>query len=471
MLLAANAQHSSGACREVVIMRKSGSQTRALLLIGFGGLLVLFALTGLNTLSILSGIQTRNEDIRADYVNRAQILEQLRSDIYLSGTYVRDLLLEPDPARADMHRKELDGARLRIESMIAAYERVLRPEERAPFRQFEKEVAAYFGSLRPALQWNAEQRRSFGYSFMQNSLLPRRMTIVHLADQIGVVNQKQMQAGNRQVAGLFHRFRLSLVILLSATFLGGLLLAAGSIYRILRLEHETAVRFAEIVQARGALRDLSARLLEVQESERRALSRELHDEVGQSLSALLLGIANLAATVSPDSNPQAHAQLQEIRRITERTVATVRDMSLLLRPSMLDDLGLVPALQWQAREVARTSNLSVQVYADTVPEDLSDDQKTCIYRIVQEALHNITRHANARYAEIRLTRRESILLLTIHDDGQGFAPEQERGVGLLGMEERVLHLNGEFALESRPGRGTLIRVELPLTERYATIEA
>ncbi len=309
MLVAA--AYQSKTRREIVDMK---TQIRTLLLIGFGGLLILLAFTGLDALSVVRKIQMRNESIRHDYVNRDRILEQLRSDIYLSGTYVRDLLLEPDPARADMHRRELDSARSRIESMIAAYNRILLPEERAPFEQFNRELAAYFDSLLPALQWNAAQRRTFGYSFMQNSLLPRRMIIVRLADQISQVNQRQMQAASRQVADLFSRFRTSLLLLLILTWVGGLLLAAGSIYRILRLERETASRFEEIAQARGALRDLSARLVEVQESERRALSRELHDEVGQSLSALLLGIANLAATISPDRNPEAHSQLQEIRR-------------------------------------------------------------------------------------------------------------------------------------------------------------
>ncbi len=447
------------------------TQTRTLLLLGFGGLLLLLAFIGLNTLSMLGKIQAGNQSIRRDYVNRDRILDQLRSDIYLSGTYVRDLLLEPDSATADTHRKELDAVRVRVDSMIAAYHRILRPEERAPFESFTRELSAYFDSLQPALQWNAGQRRALGYSFMQNSLLPRRMTMVHLTDQIRNVNEKQMQAGDRQMRDLFARFRSSLLVLLIVTFLGGLLLAAGSIYRILRLERETAVRFEEIVQARSALRDLSARLVEVQESERRALSRELHDEVGQSLSALLLGIANLAAAISPEAHPEAHAELRNIRRLTERTVAVVRDMSLLLRPSMLDDLGLVPALQWQAREAGRTQNLSVQVHAESVPDDLSDERKTCIYRVVQEALHNIKRHARAHHVEIRLTREEQALLLTIQDDGQGFVPEQERGVGLLGMQERVLHLEGSFQLESRPGRGALIRVELPLSPQYATVEA
>ncbi|MGA8597221.1 MAG: ATP-binding protein [Bryobacteraceae bacterium] len=446
-------------------MKNRSNQTQRLLLIGFGGLLLLLAITGLNALSVLRKIQTRNESIREDYFNRDRILEQLRSDVYLSGTYVRDFLLEQDPNLADTHRKELDDARSRIESNVATYNRILRPEERAPFQQFTSEVKTYFNSLRPALDWNAAQRRALGYSFMKNSLLPRRMVIVHLADQISKVNQKQMNAGNQQVAILFGDFRRSLIVLLVVTLTGGTLLAGGSIYRILRLERVSAQRFDEVEQARGALRELSARLIEVQESERRALSRELHDEVGQSLSALLLGLGNVAAILPPETDDDARGQLNDLRRLAEKTVAVVRDMSLLLRPSMLDDLGLIPAVQWQAREVSRTKNLAVQVQAGALPEDIPDEHKTCIYRIVQEALHNIARHAKAKNVRIQLTQSSDSLLLTIQDDGQGFAPEREKGVGLLGMEERVTHLGGSFHVDSAPGRGTSIRIELPLLER------
>ncbi len=451
-------------------MSRSGSQSKRLLLIGFGGLLLLLAFSGLNALVVLNKIQTENESIRKDYVNRDRTLEQLRSDIYLSGTYARDLLLEPDPAQADLHRKELQNARVRIEASAAAYGRILRGEERAPFLQFVKEVSAYFDSLRPALQWNASQRREFGYSFMKDSLLPRRMVVVHLADQISQVNQKQLEAGNRQVSALFANFRRSLILLLMLALMCGALLAGGSMYRLLRLERESASRFAEVEQARIALRDLSGRLLEVQESERRALSRELHDEVGQSLSGLLLGLGNVAATISPDTNAESRAQLQDLRRLAERTVAVVRDMSLLLRPSMLDDLGLVPALQWQAREISRTKNVAVKIQADSVPDDLPDEHKTCIYRVVQEALHNITRHAKATSVQIRLIEQKGqTLALTIQDDGQGFEPEREKGIGLLGMEERVVHLHGSFSLDSKPGCGTLIKVELPLSDKFARV--
>ncbi len=443
-------------------MSARGTQTRRLLLVGFGGILLLLAVTGLNAVSVLKAIQTRNEQIRQDYINRERILEQLRSDIYLSGTYVRDLLLEPDPARADMHRSELEGARSRIEAMVAEYAGILRGEERAPFQQFEKEVSAYFDSLRPALQWSAEQRRALGYAYMQNSLLPRRMVIVHLADQISRINQRQLEAGNRQVAALFANFRRSLVILFLVTLACGLALAAGSVYRILRLERLSAAQFEEVLRTRAALRDLSARLVEAQETERRALSRELHDEVGQSLSALLLAIDNVAATLPSGGNPESRIQLHEIRRLAERTVTVVRDMSLLLRPSMLDDLGLVPALQWQAREVSRNNNVRIDVQAELSSENLPDEHKTCIYRIVQEALRNVTRHASAKSVHIRLAHPDGTLHLTIQDDGQGFVPEREKGMGLLGMEERVSHLRGAFQVSSQPGKGTVINVELPL---------
>ena len=189
---------------------ESGRQIRRLLLIGFGGLLFLLALTGLNALSILKKNQSENERIREDYVYRNRTLEQLRSDVYLSGTYARDLLLETNPALANAHRKELENARLRIQSTIATYNRILRPEERAPFQRFIREVKAYFESLRPALEWNADQRRNLGYAFMKNFLLPRRMVIVQLTDQISQVNQKQLEAGNKQLSQLLsRRMRLS----------------------------------------------------------------------------------------------------------------------------------------------------------------------------------------------------------------------------------------------------------------------
>jgi signal transduction histidine kinase len=128
---------------------------------------------------------------------------------------------------------------------------------------------------------------------------------------------------------------------------------------------------------------------------------------------------------------------------------------------MLDDLGLVPALQWQAREASKRNGVWVDVSAEDIPDDLREDYKTCVYRVVQEALHNVVQHAHAKKVEVRVARDDRRLLLSIADDGQGFNARMEKGMGLIGMKERVGGLGGRLSIESAPGKGTVLRVELP----------
>jgi signal transduction histidine kinase len=437
-------------------------QTRTLLWIGFGGLLALLAFAGFSALSIVGQIQIRNQSIRSDYVERDRILEQLRSDIYLSGTYVRDFLLEADHSKAEGYRDEFQQTRGRIEGGVQVYGRMLRPEEIAPFRHLSKELSDYFDALKPALRWSAEQRRVLGPPFMREEVLRRRMTMISLANQVGEVNGRQMQNGNKSVERLFEQFRQRLVIDLGLTLSLGVLLAAFSMYSILHLEREMAQRYGEIAQARRELQELSAKIVDAQEQERRNISRELHDEVGQALSALLLGVANLSKAPAIESDHGLRELIQSIRSLGERSVAVVRNMSLLLRPSMLDDLGLIPALQWQAREVSRNAGVRVNVVAEGVGDDLPEEHKTCIYRIVQEALRNCSRHANAQTVRIQVQQSPGKLILSIQDDGRGFDPARDKGLGLLGIEERVKHLGGFFRATSELGQGTLLSVELPL---------
>jgi signal transduction histidine kinase len=130
---------------------------------------------------------------------------------------------------------------------------------------------------------------------------------------------------------------------------------------------------------------------------------------------------------------------------------------------MLDDLGLVPALQWQAREVSKRTSVRVKVAAEGISEDLPEEHKTCIYRIVQEALHNCMQHSGASIVRVTVQQESSRILLAIQDDGKGFDAQQERGMGLLGMQERVSHLGGTFSVESLPGNGAIVCIVLPLT--------
>src|SRR5262249_11213507 len=152
------------------------------------------------------------------------------------------------------------------------------------------------------------------------------------------------------------------------------------------------------------------------ETERRALSRELHDEVGQSLSAVLVELRNLSKPQAGRSEEQSRSHVETIKALVENTVRVVRNMSLLLRPSMLDDLGLIPALKWQARECTKRTSMDVSVAAEFDSDNLPDDYKTCIYRVVQEALNNCTRHSQATAVRIKMQQEPDRLILTIQDD-------------------------------------------------------
>jgi signal transduction histidine kinase len=243
-------------------------------------------------------------------------------------------------------------------------------------------------------------------------------------------------------------------------------MAFFSTRKILRLENQARLRYEEVADARGQLKDLSARLVQAQETERRALSRELHDEVGQSLSAVLVELRNLSGGLKARSEEQSASHIETVKGLVENTVRVVRNMALLLRPSMLDDLGLIPALKWQARESAKRTSMDISVAAELDSDNLPDEYKTCIYRVVQEALHNCARHSHATTVRIRVEQKMDRLILLIQDDGQGFDARQMKGLGLLGIQERVDRLGGKSSIHSKPGGGAILSVELPFTQDH-----
>src|SRR6185312_6335567 len=216
-------------------------------------------------------------------------------------------------------------------------------------------------------------------------------------------------ASSAAVSVLLSSFRMKLLALLVLTVLGGITLAGIALWWLLRLEHESQLRFDEVVSTQQELKRLSAELVSAQESERRRISRELHDEVGQVLSAIMLGLGNLRSAIKDENTAEAFRQLQLVEDMTGRNASVVRNISLLLRPTMLDDLGLLPALKWYAREVSRTGPMAVEVEADAFVDNLPEEHRTCVFRIVQEAVRNAARHAAARQARIQISEREGLL--------------------------------------------------------------
>lgn len=186
--------------------------------------------------------------------------------------------------------------------------------------------------------------------------------------------------------------------------------------------------------------------------------------MGQALSAVLVELRNLSSGLAVRSEEQSRRHVETIKGLVEGTVRVVRNMALLLRPSMLDDLGLIPALKWQARESSKRTSMDVSVATELDSDELPDEYKTCIYRVVQEALNNCERHSQASAVRIRVQQKPDRLILTIQDDGKGFDVLQMKGLGLLGIQERVARLGGKCEVHSRPGSGTILSVELLFDE-------
>lgn len=444
-------------------------RTRLVLCAGFGSVLALMVLAGLDSIRVTRGIESTNSLLTQSYLQRNRILDRLRTRLFLSGTVVRDYLTDTNPIAASQHLSDLEKLRGETDSTLQSYSAHLAAGERTLFAELKASLGAYWEILAPALRWSAEQRRSWGYSFLRQEVLPRRTAMLALADKIDAVNDQLLIEGERNSANLFNNFRWRITVVLAMTVGLGLALAWVTIFYILRLEKDARIRYQEILRAQGELQRLSARLVEAQEQERRSVSRELHDEIGQSLSAVLVDLGNLAA-ITPPENEEARRLLGTAKKLAEESVHTVRNMALLLRPSMLDDFGLVPALHWQAREVSRRTGVRVDLVAEEVADELPEEHRTCVYRVVQEALHNCSRHAAAQTVHILVRQESDRLLLTVQDDGKGFDPRQSRGLGLLGMEERVKHLGGAFQVNSKPGRGTLLKIELPLAARQEQVE-
>lgn len=216
----------------------------------------------------------------------------------------------------------------------------------------------------------------------------------------------------------------------------------------------------KLAQYTEQLEVLSRRLLKAQEDERRAIARELHDEIGQALTAVKLGLSALRRRCADQEDA---ALLADGLSVIDRAIAQVRDRSLDLRPPMLDDIGLAGTLEWLVSRLA--AKVSLRITADIAPlaERPAPEVESAAFRIVQEALTNVLRHAGAQEATVRLWLEDGLLCLSVKDDGAGFDPQaREAGFGLSGMRERALLLGGEFMLDSSPGRGAEIRARLPL---------
>jgi signal transduction histidine kinase len=246
-----------------------------------------------------------------------------------------------------------------------------------------------------------------------------------------------------------------------ATLAIGAAIAVGSARVLALLRTSLALRQEQLTA-------LSARLMSLQEEERRRLSRELHDEFGQSLTAAMAYLW-LVDRQLPEEMTALRKPIAETRRLMSQTLGAMREMAQLLRPSSLDDFGLVPSLEGHLQSFETRHQIGTSFTADGLPERLPADMETALYRIAQEALTNVARHAQARHVRVSLGVQGHTIELEVEDDGVGLPPGAKGdGIGLIGIRERARALRGDVSLTSE--RGTRLRVRMPLPEETHRIE-
>lgn len=229
--------------------------------------------------------------------------------------------------------------------------------------------------------------------------------------------------------------------------------------------------FNEAQAMQENLRKLSNKILHTQEKERRSISRELHDEVGQLLTAISVTLG----TLKHDGDLGGHRRkLAEAQRLLQETTETVHRFARDLRPAMLDELGLLPALRSYLKGFASRTGLRVHFHGNPVVEKMADDQKTVIYRVIQESLTNVNKHAHASQVDVTIRKFKDGICMEVADNGKSFKADSlnfgkgNGRLGLLGMQERVRLVNGQFAVKPQPGKGTTVRVVIPFSPAGTT---
>ena len=314
----------------------------------------------------------------------------------------------------------------------------------------------YWSSIQQSL---STSRTQHGQQILFSELEHQPEKVLDLAGRIDALNQARLVRTEQDIESQQTTLREYAIAATLMLLLLECAIAVFSTAYMYRLDKVSEAERRRAEKAEQELRRLSNQLVRVQEEERKTISRELHDEVGQILTGLRMELGTLSH-YEPDE--EFRLRLESVKRLAEEALRSVRNLALLVRPSMLDDLGLEPALHWQAKEFSRRCGVPVSVNIEGNFDHLPEPLRLCLYRAIQEALTNCGKHADASRVTVIVKQDDARVLASIQDDGKGFdALHTNGGLGLLGMTERVRALQGRMSVASEPSRGTLISLELP----------
>jgi len=437
---------------------------RAALRTGYGAVLAVLVVSAFEAYHIQVGVSQQHLEIYRRFVEQDEALSTLRRNLWLAGNRVRDFFINPTAASGAELTSQLRGLKEENEAVLRVLERS--PHHRPVVPQLRASLGEFWSVVEPLPRTMPLATRAEEVAFLEREVVPRRGELYNALRDLTLADQRTLKDSEGEFAGTRRRAAGRLLLTLGVGVLLSLFVAQLSLRHAENLEREADRHFAAVEETRRELQQLSARLLEIEEEGRRKLSRELHDEIGQTLALLQIEISR--AQVLPGQPVALREHLERARELAERTVQTIRNISGMLRPALLDDLGLVPALQFQLEDFLRRSGIVCEFVEEGVADQLPDPVKTCVYRIVQEALHNCEKHSGARKVRVAVRQFPEALVAEIEDDGAGFQmnnqykPLRSMGLGLLGMRERAGNVGGSLIIDSAPSQGTRIALRIPL---------
>jgi signal transduction histidine kinase len=429
-----------------------------------GGLLLLIYTSIATTSRKAEEIYAQLDRLNTHHRDVETTLRRLRADVYLSSIYIRDYLLDTDREEAPEYRQHLTELRQKHSASVKEL-RALLPASAGPrMDNLDSRLDEYWQAFQPLFEWSAYEKMMRSGRFLRREVLPRREAVLTITSDIEQLNNANLATQRAEVSRGLATFRADLHRRLWRTLLLGFVVAFVAVIRLRMLERRSEQQREHAEQAENEMRLLSQQLVAAQEEERKKLTRELHDHVGQMLTALRMEIGRAdRARGNGGSDSQLSNAIAEAKRLLDTTLRSVRDLVMGLRPSMLDDFGLQPALEWVVRDFRRRYSTSIDLTLSGEIDTLPDLYRTCIYRVVQEALTNCARHAHAQRIEIALRFERNTLDLIVADDGVGIQPGRGRGMGLIGIEERVRELHGTFEASPNQPTGTALHVTIPVT--------
>ena len=431
--------------------------------LGLGGLLLLVIVSVLAASSRAQAIYTQLDLLNTHHRDVETKLRRLRSDVHLSGIYLRDYLLDPDRSHAAEYRERLSDFRQSNMTTVAELRALTggRAGHEERLTSLESKLEDYWQTFDPLFDWSPAEKILLSAGFLRREVLPRREAVLSIALEVEELNNANHATQRAEVTRQYAAFSSDLDKLMWGSLFLGLIVAVTAVIRLRVLERETEERRVVAEEAEGQMRQLSQQLVATQEEERKKLSRELHDHIGQMLTAIRMELGRIDRLRSPADGRLAGA-VSECRQLVDNMVRTVRDLALGLRPSMLDDFGLQPALEWHVRDFGRRYGVPVELTVRGVLDEFPETYRTCVYRAVQEALTNCVRYARATHIEVTIAEEPDRLAVSVMDNGVGFdAHQRNGGLGLRGIEERVRELHGTMRIKSAVGAGTTLTIRLP----------